>query len=426
MIVAPPPRSSTLTALALSSTLLQIASSHALPRETKIIAVRELNVAPWPIAPTPAPRSPFLRSMPEHHLLQRDFNTVCGFIGGDPNFPATCLAGSHCAVDVENKAIGCCPDGAPCTEGIFTGCVDVNSPPQTELNPYVFTCTGADVCYQNSFDGGFFQFGCGAFSHLATTVATTAVSRSPLDFSHVSFQLTATPTLLSEPMTIGSRTGTGSTSKTSSRATKTKSTSDTSETGTATSSDSASTGTSTSTSTSTPDPAAPTSSGSSKAGPIAGGVVGGLAGLALLAGLIFYFLRKKRTATPTQYITPSTEKYDNFDPRTYPPNTALLTEERGIHGDEAELTPITPRPSQPAPQLGELGLAVPMDPGYGRPSDEIPLTEPAPKPSFVPPPLDPEPEDDRPYNPRRRGDGDGASFWSQTRSESRSRGRPWV
>ncbi|KKO98570.1 hypothetical protein THAR02_09327 [Trichoderma harzianum] len=425
MIVAPPPRSSTLTALAVSSTLLQIASSHALPRETKTVAVRELNVAPWPIAATTP--APFLRSMPERHLLQqRDFNTVCGFIGGDPNFPATCLAGSHCAVDVENKAIGCCPDGAPCTEGIFTGCVDVNSPPQTELNPYVFTCTGADVCYQNHFDGGFFQFGCGAFSHLATTVATTAVSRSPLDFSHVSFQLTATPTLLSEPTTIGSRTGTESTSKTSSRATKTKNTSNTSETDTATSSDSASTGTSTSTSTSTPDPAAPTSSGSSKAGPIAGGVVGGLAGLALLAGLIFYFLRKRRTATPSQYITPSTEKYDNFDPRTYPPNTALLTEERGIHGDEAEMTPITPRPSQPAPQLGELGLAVPLDPGYGRPSDEIPLTEPAPKPSFVPPPLDPEPEDDRPYNPRRRGDGDGASFWSQTRSESRSRGRPWV
>ncbi|PNP55441.1 hypothetical protein THARTR1_04271 [Trichoderma harzianum] len=427
MIVAPPPRSSTLTALAVSSTLLQIASSHALPRETKTVAVRELNVAPWPIAPTPAPRSPFLRSMPEH-LLPRDFNTVCGYIGGNPGFPATCLAGSHCAVDVENKAIGCCPDGAPCTEGIFTGCVDVNSPPQTELNPYVFTCTGADVCYQNHFDGGFFQFGCGADSHLATTVATTAVSRSPLDFSHVSFQLTATPTLLSEPTTIGSRTGTESTSKTTSRATKTKTkgTSDASETDTATSSDSASTGTSTSTSTSTPDPAAPTSSGSSKAGPIAGGVIGGLAGLALLAGLIFYFLRKRRAAAPTQYITPSTEKYDNFDPRTYPPNTALLTEERGIHGDEAELTPITPRPSQPAPQLGELGLAVPLDPGYGRPSDEIPLTESAPKPSFVPPPLDPEPEDDRPYNPRRRGDGDGASFWSQTRSESRSRGRPWV
>ncbi|UKZ54227.1 hypothetical protein TrVGV298_008034 [Trichoderma virens] len=428
MIVAPPPRSSSLTALVVSSTLLQIASSHALPRETKTIAVRELNVVPWPIAPTPAPRSPSFRSMPDQ-LLQRDFNTICGFIGGDPNFPATCLAGSHCAVDVDNKAIGCCPDGGPCTGGIFTGCVDVNSPPQTELNPYVFTCSGADVCYQNQFDGGFFQFGCGASSRLATTVATTAISRLPLDFDHVTVQLTETPTILSTPTTIGSRTGTKSSSKTtgtSSRATKTKGTSDNSETDTATSTDSTATGTSTSTSTSAPDPSAPTSSGSSKAGPIAGGVIGGLAGLVLIAGLIFWFLRKKKTATPSQYIAPSTEKYDNFDPRGVPPSTALLTEERGIHAEEAELTPIAPRPSEPAPQLGEVGLAVPLDPGYGRASDEIPLTQPAPKPSFVPPPLEPE-DDGRPYNPRRRGDGDGASFWSQTRSSSRSRGQqPWV
>ncbi|KAL7932903.1 hypothetical protein V8C35DRAFT_305765 [Trichoderma chlorosporum] len=420
MIVAPPPRSSTLAALLVSSNLVQIASGHALPRETKTIAVRELNVEPWPMAATPAPRSPSLRSMP--NLLQRDFNTICGFIGGDPDFPATCLAGSHCAVDVENKAIGCCPDGGPCTEGIFTGCVDVNSPPQTELNPYVFTCTGADVCYQNHFDGGFFQFGCGASSRLATTVATTAISRLPLDFSRVSVQLTETPTLLSAPTTIGSRTGTQSaaqTTGTSSRATKTKGSSDTSETDTATSSGSASAGTS------APDPSAPTSSGSSKAGPIAGGVIGGLAGLVLIVGLIFFFLRRRKAAAPAQYITPSTEKYDNFDPRPYPPNTALLTEERGIRGEEAELTPMAPRPSQPAPQLNEVGLAVPLDPGYGRPSDEIPLTDSAPKPSFVPPPLEESEDDGRPYNPRRRGDGDGTSFWSQTRSESRSRGRQW-
>ncbi|KAL7942686.1 hypothetical protein V8C42DRAFT_331644 [Trichoderma barbatum] len=420
MIVATPPRSSTLSALFVSSTLLQIASSHALPRETKTIAVRELNVAPWPMAATPTPRSPSLRSMPEQ-LLQRDFNTVCGYIGGNPDFPATCLAGSHCAVDVENKAIGCCPDGGPCTGGIFTGCVDVNSPPQTELNPYVFTCTGADVCYQNQFDGGFFQFGCGESSDWATTVATTAVSRQPLDFSHVSVQLTETATLLSTPTTIGSRAKTKSTSKTtrtSSRATKTKDTTGTSETDTAASDDS------TSTSTSTPDPSAPTSSGSSKAGPIAGGVVGGLAGLVLLVGLIFFFLRRRKPATSTQYITPSTEKYDSFDPRPYPPNTALLTEERGIHGEEAELRPIPRRPAEPAPQLGldDIGLAVPLDPGYGRASDEIPLTH-AQKPEAAPPL---EPEDLEPYNPRRRGDGDGTSFWSQTRSESRSRGRPWV
>ncbi|KAM0253618.1 hypothetical protein ACHAQJ_007193 [Trichoderma viride] len=416
MIVAPLPRSPTITALLVSSTLVQIASSHALPRETKTIAVRELNVVAWPVVATPAP-APELAFISPGEMLRRDFNTVCGYIGGDPNFPATCLAGSHCAADVENKAIGCCPDGGPCTGGIFTGCVDVNSPPQTELDPYVFTCTGAQVCYLNHFEGGFFQYGCGSASHLATTVATTALSRLPVDFSRVSVKLTETPTQLSKPTTIGSRT---STKTTASHGSKTTSASDSSETGTSTG---AATGsTSTSTSTSTPDPSAPTSSGSSKAGPIAGGVVGGLAGLAILVGLIFFFLRKKNAGKPSSYITPSTEKYE--DPRPYPPSAALLTEERGVQGYESELTQMNSRPSEPAPQLGDIGLAVPFDTGYGRPSDEIPLTEGAPKQENV---ASPEPEiDPGPYNPRRRGAGDGTSFWSQTRSESRSRGRPWV
>ncbi|KAL6872818.1 hypothetical protein J3F83DRAFT_586648 [Trichoderma novae-zelandiae] len=437
MAVAPRPPSSavSLTALVLSSTLLQIAASHALPRETKTIAVRELSVVPWPIA-TPAPRaSSDLGAMPAD-LLRRDFNTICGFIGGNADFPATCLAGSHCAVDVDNKAIGCCPDGGPCTGGIFTGCVDVNSPPQTELNPYVFTCTGADVCYLNHYDGGFFQFGCGASSALATGVATTALGRGPLDFSHVSVRLTATPTLLSTPTTIGSRTGTGSSRSTSASSRGTKTT-DISQTETATSTGTASaeesTGISTetspstesSTSTSTPEPAAPTSSGSSKTGPIVGGVVGGLAGLALLLGLIFFFLRRKNAAKPAQYVEPSTEKYNNSE-HQYPPKTPLLTEERGVHPDEAELSQLPRRPSEAAPQLGEIGLAVPFSPTseYSRPSDEIPLRQTSPRPDAAAS-IGPEIETG-PYIPRRRADGDGTSFWSQTRSESRSRGRPWV
>ncbi|KAL7786352.1 hypothetical protein V8C37DRAFT_392421 [Trichoderma ceciliae] len=419
MIVAFLPRSPSITALVVSTTLLQIASSHALPKETKTIAVRELNVAAWPIVATPTPElSPALRLPGE--MLRRDFNTICGYIGGDPNFPATCLAGSHCAVDVENKAIGCCPDGGPCTGGIFTGCVDVNSPPQTELNPYVFTCSGAQVCYLNHFDGGFFQYGCGSASRLATTVATTALSRIPLDFSRVSVKLTETPTILSNPTTIGSRTSIKSSSKTTaSHGTKTAGGSDSSETNMGTA------GGPTPTSTTTPDPSAPTSSGSSKTGPIVGGVVGGLAGLVLLTGLIFWFLRQKRAAMPSQFVSPSAEKYNGSDSRPYPPSAALLTEERGVHGYESELAQMNQRPSEPAPQLGEIGLAVPLDPGYSRPSDEIPLTQGALKPGNSAT-SESEEADAGPYNPRRRGAGDGTSFWSQTRSETRSRGRPWV
>lgn len=75
--------------------------------------------------------------------------TVCGYIGGDAALPATCAAGSHCAVNVAARVVGCCPDGRPCDRGFFTACVDRNSRPQTVRDPYVFTCDAGRVCYRN-------------------------------------------------------------------------------------------------------------------------------------------------------------------------------------------------------------------------------------------------------------------------------------
>lgn len=274
--------SSTTSVLALS-TLIQIAAGHALPVETKTVGQYRPNIVDWPIVATLAPVSPA-------ELQRRGFNTVCGYIGGDPAFPATCLAGSHCAVDTEHGAIGCCPNGAPCSGGVFTDCVDVNSPPQTVLDPYVFTCSGTNVCYKNSFDGGYFQYGCGSVSQLATRVATSAVSRSALDFSRMSVALTATPTKLATPTTIGDR-----------KAVKTQSSSD----GTSTDKSSGDTS-SAADATSTSEPQAPGVGGgsSSHTGAIVGGVIGGLAAFVLLGGLLFWLMRRKqKAALPDQYIT---------------------------------------------------------------------------------------------------------------------------
>ena len=151
------------------ATLLRLTNGHVLPHETRTVQVRALNVEPWPlVASTPAPTSPA-------ELTRRgQYNTVCGYLGGDPALPATCMAGSHCAVEVDHGAIGCCPDGDKCTGGIFTGCVDKNSGSQTVKDPYIFTCAGNNVCYKNTFEGGFYQYGCGSASNLATSVATSA------------------------------------------------------------------------------------------------------------------------------------------------------------------------------------------------------------------------------------------------------------
>ncbi|PNY28332.1 Uncharacterized protein TCAP_01740, partial [Tolypocladium capitatum] len=287
-------------ALLVLSTLLRLTTGHVLPHETRphemrTVQVRALNVEPWPLAAaTPAPTSPA-------ELRRRaQYNTICGYIGGDPALPATCIAGSHCAVNVEHGAVGCCPDGGVCTEGIFTSCVDGNSGPQTVKDPYVFSCAGKNVCYKNIFDGGYFQYGCGSASDLATSVATTASGRTPLQFIYMTLSLTATPTPLSSPTTIGSSTSSDSRSD--------------SETGSSTlASPSAS---------ATNAALAPyRGNGTASTGAIVGGTVGGLAFLVALVTLGIFLWRRKtgnarRGPGPNQntvYISPMAGARYNFE-----------------------------------------------------------------------------------------------------------------
>ncbi|KAI1779686.1 hypothetical protein F4818DRAFT_149326 [Hypoxylon cercidicola] len=187
------------TAVLLLSAVFGMTRGHALPRQTKTVELHDLNVIPFPPRPTEAP---ILLS----DLLRRQAqNTVCGYIGGDPNLPATCLAGSHCVLEQDHGVVGCCPDGGTCQSGIFTGCVDFNSGVQTESNPYVYTCQGSDVCYRNQFAGGYFQFGCGSASSLGTTVETSVDGMTSLVFEETSVPLTELPSPLPEPTTIGTQ-----------------------------------------------------------------------------------------------------------------------------------------------------------------------------------------------------------------------------
>ncbi|KAI0380123.1 hypothetical protein F5Y04DRAFT_106599 [Hypomontagnella monticulosa] len=186
------------TAVLLLTTVFGLTSSHALPRQTKTVELHELNVVPFP-QPTEAPVL-----LPD--LLRRQSqNTICGYIGGDPDLPATCSIGSHCVLEKDHGVVGCCPDGGTCSTGIFTGCVDRNSPPQTEINPYVYTCQGSNLCYRNEFAGGYYQYGCGTASSLGTTVETSVDGMTTsLVFEETSVSLTASPAALSEPTSIGS------------------------------------------------------------------------------------------------------------------------------------------------------------------------------------------------------------------------------
>ena len=299
-----------------------------LPQQTAVLVGattlphHALDVVAWPPLPTSPPADPW-------ELRRRqDTNTICGYLGGDAALPATCGAGSHCVMDPEHKAIGCCPNGEePCTTGIFTGCVDGNSPAQTEINPYIFTCGGGDACYKNDFGGGYYQFGCGTAADLATSVAAIATGVSTtatLQRESQTFSFTATPSSLSEPTTLAtvSVTSTGSTVSSASSTSTVSSTTSTSSSTTSTTSSTSSSSTS-STSTSSSSPSSTTTAGAAAVAashsPSLGAIIGGtISGVAVLVAvlLIGFWLRRRRQGNArqgpggppggaTQYISPA-------------------------------------------------------------------------------------------------------------------------
>ncbi|KAL2267247.1 hypothetical protein VTJ83DRAFT_4524 [Remersonia thermophila] len=288
------------TALLLVSSILQLTSARTvpkLPRKTPepaaTIPHRLLNVQPWPLRPTPPPGARLLA----FRRRQLENNTICGYIGGDAALPATCGAGSHCVVDTEHNVVGCCPDGiGSCTTGVFTGCVDANSGPQTEVNPYIYSCTGSDVCYRNVFEGGYSQFGCGTASDLAATVLNSASGATgTLARPTVSVSLTDSVSTLAEPTTLG----TISSSRTSSSTSTSSSSPSSSSSSSSSSASESSTSTSDSPTAATSGATAPswTETSNYRTGAIVGGTIGGLAVLIALVALAFFFLRR-RNANP--------------------------------------------------------------------------------------------------------------------------------
>lgn len=294
-------------ALIVLSSIVHLTSAHpyALPQPTKTLDYRELHVLPWPLAATAAPGNL------DDLLNRRALNTVCGYIGGDPSLPATCSAGSHCVIEVEHGAVGCCPDSGACTQGVYTGCVDLNSGAQSEVNPYVFTCQGSDVCYKNSFEGGYTQYGCGTSSGMATTVVGTASGKSTIHLTSISVSATQTAessesttqstkkstssrTRSSETATETSTAETSSTktksnTKTSSTESSTQSASETSSASESTETDGASsTSSGDASSSSTSAASAPDTDGDNNGSQNTGAIIGGtISGVAALVALIF-------------------------------------------------------------------------------------------------------------------------------------------
>ncbi|KAI1432239.1 hypothetical protein GGR50DRAFT_707112 [Xylaria sp. CBS 124048] len=317
------------TAVLFLNAVFCLTNAHAFPRQTKVVEFRELDVVSFPLpAPTHA-------TGPHPRLQLRQENTICGFLGGDPGFPATCSLGSHCVLDVGNSVVGCCPDGGACTTGVFTGCVDRNSDPQTEINPYVYSCGGSDVCFRNEFAGGFYQYGCGTASELGTTVETSALGASAaLSIQTTEMSLTESAAHLETPTTIGSfaSSETNGQSGLSSQSTKeTLPSMITSPASTTTSLSSATTWPSSVLSTLGVAPTVtkstkptgveiPASARQSQNGAMIGGIVGGAAAAVSIVALAFFCLRRRNrnhrtgpgpspsTSRSTEYTSPMQQR----------------------------------------------------------------------------------------------------------------------
>ncbi|KAK4448479.1 hypothetical protein QBC34DRAFT_407492 [Podospora aff. communis PSN243] len=263
------------TAMLLLSSIFELTSAHVLqipkqtPRPTATISYHVFNVVSWPLVATPAPRNPF-----DLFRRQDETNTICGYIGGNSDIPATCSAGSHCVVDKDLNVVGCCPNGeATCTSGVFTGCVDSNSSPQTGVNPLVFTCGAGNVCYKNVFDGGYSQFGC-ATSDLGTSVAGSATGLATT-LVHPTISVSVTGTTISRP-TISSTSASRTTTSTS----QTSQASQTSPTPSST--------------TSAAVPVGAGAPGGDRVGPIVGGVLGGVSVFLALCAVLIFIIRRRR------------------------------------------------------------------------------------------------------------------------------------
>ncbi|KHN97013.1 uncharacterized protein MAM_05122 [Metarhizium album ARSEF 1941] len=155
------------------------------------------------------------------------------------------------------------------------------------------------------FEGGYFQYGCGSASGLATTVVRAASGREPLDLVTVSIKLTATVTPLSRPTTLASEP-----SRTSDSSTDLKSQVASGEP---------------SSPSETNGGAAPSSKGSSSknTGAIIGGTIGGVAAFLALGALVLLLWRRKSSNVrrgpgyekDTRYISPmAAAAHPEFEP----------------------------------------------------------------------------------------------------------------
>ncbi|KAJ8060379.1 hypothetical protein OCU04_010708 [Sclerotinia nivalis] len=215
---------------------------------------------------------------------------VCGWIGGNLAQPVGCGSGSSCIHDTSFGFVGCCPtssagaDPIPCTNGLYTTCVDHNSVGYTSdsflINNGILSCPASSNCYKINYPQNYLQFGCGPSAANVTAATTFAGQATDLNLQIVYTGVSFNPTItIQSPSNFGAATS----FPTSTTGTPTQSTA----------SVVAGKGSLTPTVPESPTSAAETSKGSSNTGAIIGGTVGALVVIIGACIAAFFLIRKR-------------------------------------------------------------------------------------------------------------------------------------
>ncbi|KAI1753482.1 hypothetical protein F4782DRAFT_77701 [Xylaria castorea] len=268
-------------ALALRLTALSYVVAHADARWFQTV----VDAGDWaPVTPTssePATLSPDKwipkttsapdrRPFDDWELRRRDggssSSTICGYSVDDLDGPAvTCDSGEFCRLDRVLGIVGCCTQTNPRGCIVPTTCLESSKSAQWSGDPLTTYCGEPDRphCVTHSYDANFYDplygayfIGCAAKAESGDIVASPGSSGSDTTSTNSHSTFTTTDGVRTTTVTVSIPGNDGS-------------------------------------STAVPSPSG--GSGSKNVGAIAGGVVGGVAGLALIIAAIFLFLyRRKR------------------------------------------------------------------------------------------------------------------------------------
>ncbi|KAK5000123.1 hypothetical protein LTR66_000948 [Elasticomyces elasticus] len=258
-------------------------------------ALDELNAQGWTPKPTEAPAWNHLGLMPERELFGRAAGsaTACAYWSGNAAHPVYCFNGGNCAWWTSEHYLACCSTD---TAGSFI--TSANCAPATGCVPYSVNWLSASITHvvttlNNVLCPAMYPecyTGYVTVSHSATTYSFYSCYTSSATYDFLDSITTSSGNLTTFTIQAAISISTISTTTTSSTII-TSSTTTTSSTIT-TSSTTTNPILKPVTPIPTPVPPPPPHPNS---GPIAGRVVGGLAGIALIGGVIWFMVRRKRT-----------------------------------------------------------------------------------------------------------------------------------